>query len=148
MNFSSFLAGYKDFLHGFAELTAGLLELIGILIILVGTFRALWRLMRRARRNEQSINVVIGLCRALALALEFKVGAEIIHTVIIRDFKDLGILAVIILIRALLAVIIHWEIRMEEIADHMLQKKSGENASKGAEETPADARKDAPSEPD
>ena len=46
------------------------------------------------------------------------VAAEIIHTVIVRDLKELVILAVVILIRALLAVIIHWEIRMEQRAEN------------------------------
>ena len=50
-------------------------------------------------------------------------GAEIIHTVIVRDLKELGILAVVILIRALLAVIIHWEIRMEQSGEQKAQQK-------------------------
>jgi uncharacterized membrane protein len=53
-------------------------------------------------------------------------GSEIIHTVIVRDLKELGILAVVILIRALLAVIIHWEIRMEQKDEELfvLKKKN------------------------
>jgi uncharacterized membrane protein len=57
-------------------------------------------------------------------------GAEIIHTVIVRDLKELGILAVVILIRALLAVIIHWEIRMEQKDEQLPtpKKKRRDNA--------------------
>ena len=55
--------------------------------------------------------MVIDLGKALALALEFKMGAEIIKTVIIHNLEELAILGVVIVIRALLAVIIHWEIR-------------------------------------
>ncbi len=113
MNFSDLIAGYKGILYGFAEVVACTLELIGILIILVGTIRALCHLARSVHRSRP-FNVVVDLGRALALALECKMGAEIIHTVIVRDLKELGILAVVILIRALLAVIIHWEIRMEQ----------------------------------
>ena len=138
MDFSSFLAGYKDFLRGFAELTAGILELIGILIIVIGTVKALYHLVRKLRHREP-FNVVIDLGRSLALALEFKMGAEIIHTVIVRNFKDLGILAVIILIRALLALIIHWEIRMEQIADGVAGKnKSAEVKAESGSDTGAD----------
>ena len=68
-------------------------------------------------RHPEPFNVVIDLGKSLALALEFKMGAEIINTVIIRDLKELAILAIVILIRALLAVIIHWEIKMEKQAD-------------------------------
>ncbi len=113
MSFSDFIASYKELLHGFAEVVACTLELIGVVIILVGTVKALSCLIRRVRQKKP-FNVVIDLGRSLALALECKMGAEIIHTVIVRDLKELGILAVVILIRALLAVIIHWEIRMEQ----------------------------------
>ncbi len=113
MEITTFIAAYKGFLYSFAEIVAYTLELIGIIIILAGTARAIFLLLRHYRDNARR-NVVIDLGRALALALECKMGSEIIHTVIVRDLKELGILAVVILIRALLAVIIHWEIRMEQ----------------------------------
>lgn len=112
MNLSNIIQVYGEFLHSLAELTAYTLELVGILIIVVGSFKALVHLVRRLRHPEP-FNVVIDLGRSLALALEFKMGAEIINTVIIHDLKELATLAIVILIRALLAVIIHWEIKME-----------------------------------
>ena len=123
MDFSAVLASYQGFLYGFAQLVAGTLELIGILIILVGTIRALVQMFIR-HRTPRSFNVMIGLGRTLALALECKMGAEIIHTVVVREIKELAILAVVILIRALLAVIIHWEIRMES----RLERESSEDS--------------------
>ncbi len=117
MIFSNFIESYKGILYGFAEIVICTLELIGILIILVGTVRALCNLARRAR-SPKPFNVIVDLGRSLSLALECKMGAEIINTVIVRDLRELGILAVVILIRALLAFIIHWEIRMEQQADH------------------------------
>ena len=41
-------------------------------------------------------------------------GAEIIKTVIIHNLEELAILGVVIIIRALLAFIVHWEIRTEQ----------------------------------
>ena len=41
-------------------------------------------------------------------------GAEIIKTVIIHNLEELAILGIVIVIRALLAFIIHWEIHLEE----------------------------------
>ena len=127
MDIATIIAGYKGFLFGFAEIVAYTLELIGIIIILAGTARAIFLLLRHYRDNARR-NVVIDLGRALALALECKMGSEIIHTVIVRDLKELGILAVVILIRALLAVIIHWEIRMEQKDEELfaLKKKNKE----------------------
>ena len=118
MVISHFIENYKDFLYGFAEIVAATLELIGILIILGGTIKALCQLVKHLRPHGK-FNVVIDLGRSLALALECKMGAEIIHTVLVRDLEELGILAVVILIRALLAVIIHWEIRMEQRAEQI-----------------------------
>mgnify|MGYP002510706576 CR=1 FL=1 len=57
--------------------------------------------------------------RALALALEFKMGAEIIKTVIIHNLEELAILGAVVIIRALLAFIIHWEIRTEKKEEKM-----------------------------
>ena len=65
---------------------------------------------------------MISLGKSLSLALEFKMGAEIINTVIVRDLKELGILAIVIIIRALLAILIHWEIKMG-IEDDENEKK-------------------------
>ena len=124
MFFSSFVESYTGFLYGFAAIVACTLELIGILIILVGTVRALLHMLTH-HRNPKSFNVMIGLGRTLALALECKMGAEIIHTVIVRELEELATLAVVILIRALLAVIIHWEIRMESHADRVTPPAEG-----------------------
>jgi len=104
---------YKDFLYPFAELSACTLELIGILIIVIGSIRALIRLIH-CLRTKAPFHVVIDLGKALSLALEFKMGAEIIKTVIIHNLEELAILGVVILIRALLAFIVHWEIRSEQ----------------------------------
>lgn len=108
-----FVAQYKAVLYPLAEISASSLELIGILIIIVGSCRALVRLFQ-CLLKRQPFHVVVDLGKALALALEFKMGAEIIKTVIIHNLEELAILGVVIIIRALLAFIIHWEIRAEE----------------------------------
>ena len=109
----NFVAQYKEFLYPFAEITASSLELIGIIIIVIGSVRALIRLIQ-SLFNKHPFHVVVDLGKALSLALEFKMGAEIIKTVIIHNLEELAILGVVIIIRALLAFIIHWEIRSEE----------------------------------
>ena len=108
-----FLENYKVLLHHVAEIVVYSLELIGILIIVLGTIKALGLTIYRVK-NKQPVNIVMELGKSLSLALEFKLGAEIINTVIIRDLQELLILAVVIIIRALLAVLIHWEIKMEK----------------------------------
>ena len=104
---------YKSALYILAEISASTLELVGVLIIIIGSCRALVRLFK-ALVAKQQFRVVVDLGKALSLALEFKMGAEIIKTVIIHNLEELAILGVVIVIRALLAFIIHWEIRIEE----------------------------------
>ena len=108
-----FVAMFKNLLHPVAEISAGILELVGIVIIIIGSCRALFRLVQ-CMVKKQPFHVVVDLGKALSLALEFKMGAEIIKTVIIHNLEELAILGVVIIIRALLAFIIHWEIRLEE----------------------------------
>lgn len=110
--FSTVMEGYRAALHVVAELTVDTLELIGIFIIIVGSFRALIQLLIRLR-TKQPINVMIELGRALALGLEFKMGAEIVNTVIVREIRELLILGLVIALRAVLAILIHWEIKNE-----------------------------------
>ena len=114
--------GYKSLLYPLAEISASTLELIGVIIIIVGSVRALIRLFG-CLRKKQPFHVVVDLGKALSLALEFKMGAEIIKTVIIHNLEELAILGVVIIIRALLAFIIHWEVRTE-------MKESQETESK------------------
>ncbi len=114
--FNAFILHYEDILHHIAEVSALTLELIGVLIIVVGSAKSLVSLVNRLIRHR-SINIVIELGKTLALALEFKMGAEIIKTVIVHDLTELAVLGIVILIRALLAFLIHWEIKMEKKED-------------------------------
>lgn len=107
----------KEILHPLAEISAGILEMIGIIIIIVGSFRALVLLINRIIKKKP-FHVATDLGRALSLALEFKMGAEIIKTVIIHNLEELAILGIVIVIRALLAFIIHWEIRLDQSSEH------------------------------
>ena len=54
------------------------------------------------------------LARGLAMGLEFKMGSEILRTVVVREWKEIGIVAGIIALRAALTFLLHWEIKEEE----------------------------------
>ncbi len=111
----AFFTIYEAFLHGFARFTVHALEIIGITIVIFGCLKVLVQYLRKIIcKTVQQENAVIALGRSLALALEFKMGAEIVNTVIIRELKELLILGIVIVLRALLAVLIHWEITTEE----------------------------------
>ncbi len=109
---TNFISGYEGIVHYIAEIVVCTLEFIGIIIVVLGSLRAL-ATYGISIKKKQPTNIVIGLGRALSVALEFKMGAEIVNTVIIRDLRELAVLVIVILIRALLAFIIHWEMKLE-----------------------------------
>lgn len=83
-----------------------LLELMGVAIILFGAARDfVWYFTGRA------MNIRLDLARSLALGLEFKLGGEILRTVIARDLREIAAVGAIILLRGALSFLIHWEIR-------------------------------------
>lgn len=53
------------------------------------------------------------LAKGLATGLEFKLGSEILRTVLVRDLSEIAIVGAIILLRAALSFLIHWEIKNE-----------------------------------
>ena len=118
LSFAEFINGYEAILRYIAEFTVHTLELIGISIIIVGSFKTLIQTFIRTK-NKQSANVMIVLGRSLALALEFKMGAEIVNTAIVRDLKELAILAIVIALRTILAILIHWEIKNERKEENL-----------------------------
>ena len=120
--FDIFVNGYENILHNIAEVAALTLEFIGVAIIVVGSVKSLIQLISGLIRHRR-INIVIELGKTLALALEFKMGAEIIKTVIVHDLNELAVLGIVILIRALLAFLIHWEMKMEKKGEEKPEEK-------------------------
>lgn len=78
---------------------------LGILVMLFSGIKAGVDLIRR--RNGVRVN----LAKGMALGLEFKLGGEILRTVVVRTFSEIAIIACIIALRAGLTFLIHWEIR-------------------------------------
>jgi uncharacterized membrane protein len=55
------------------------------------------------------------------LALEFKLASEIIKTAIVRDIAEIYVLGAIIIIRVILTLVIHWEIKTEMGTDYSVK---------------------------
>ena len=58
-------------------------------------------------------NVKLTLAHGLEIGLEFKLGSEILKTVIVREWEDILTVGAIIALRAALTFLIHWEIKEE-----------------------------------
>lgn len=89
---------------------SSILEMLGVIIIVFGTTKAVWSLIR-SRFNVGNADTKLSLAQSMALALEFKMGAEILKTITVRTLEELQILGAIVLIRVILSFVIHWEIK-------------------------------------
>lgn len=99
------LTGMEAFLNGCIAFLVHLLEWMGVIVILFGAVRDfVWYFTGRA------VNIRLDLARSLALGLEFKLGGEILRTVIARDLWEMASVGAIILLRGALSFLIHWEI--------------------------------------
>ena len=85
-----------------------LLECTGVVTLLFATFKTIWCCIRR------DPTVRLTLAKGIALALEFKLGGEVLRTVAVREWSELAILGAVILLRGALTLLIHWEIKTEE----------------------------------
>lgn len=97
----------EQYLH--AALTAAIifLELLGAFVIIFNSIKSFilyWK-------NKASIR--LSFAQGLATGLEFKLAGEILRTVLVRSWDEILIVGAIIILRAALNFLIHWEIRQE-----------------------------------
>ena len=88
----------------------GVLELMGIFIVCWSGLKAFWQYIRNTffHRNH---DLQFIFAQGLATALEFKMAAEILKTVLVREMSELIILGAIIILRALVTILLRFEIR-------------------------------------
>lgn len=91
------------------EICTILLEMFGIAILV---FTAIKSFIHWVKRTDS--NLRLDLAQGIALSLEFKMGSEVLRTVVVREWEELGILGAVILLRGLLTFLIHWEIKNEK----------------------------------
>ena len=65
-------------------------------------------------RIRKEKNIRLELAQGITLALSFKMGGEVLRTVVVREWEELGILGAIIVLRAALTFLLHWEIENEK----------------------------------
>lgn len=95
-------------------------EYIGVLVLAVTGVKGLINYVKRRPC------VRLHLAKGMATGLEFKLGSEILRTVIVRGMSEMLIVAGIIVLRAALAHLIHWEIKNEEESEEREAKAAGQ----------------------
>ncbi|WP_325214125.1 DUF1622 domain-containing protein [Oscillibacter sp.] len=85
-----------------------LLECAGVAVLLVTAVKSMIGCVRHTP------HIRLYLAQGISLALEFKLGGEVLRTVLVRELSELMVLGLVILLRGALTFIIHWEIKTEE----------------------------------
>ena len=100
----------KTIVHTAAEMGIIIAEVIGIAILIITAVKCF---VKYFRKDE---HIRLELAQGIALALEFKLGGEVLHTVTVSqdDWKALLFLGGIIALRGVLTLLLHWEIKIEE----------------------------------
>ncbi|MDD7645972.1 MAG: DUF1622 domain-containing protein, partial [Ruminococcus bromii] len=90
----------KLFLETFLESCVGIaihgFELVGVIIIIVAGIKGVISYIKR------DPSVRLQLAQGMALGLEFKLGSEILRTVVVRELTEVALVAAIIAVRAAL----------------------------------------------
>lgn len=103
-----------------------LIEFAGIAVIVISMIRGFIGFIRKDEHTR------IDLAQGIMLGLEFKIGSEVLRSVIVTTWSELGTLAAIILLRSLLTLLLHWEIGVEEKRER--EKMEAEKAIEAPQE--------------
>ena len=90
------------------EIAILIFEYIGVGIIIYSGLRGFFLCLKKSPETK------LALAKGLAMGLEFKMGSEILRTVVVREWSEIATVAGIIALRAALTFLIHWEIKEEE----------------------------------
>ena len=127
-----------------------LCELIGVIMIVLTAIRGV---IAWIRKNPHARLIA---AEGIAIALTFKMGGEVLRTVIVREWQELLVLGAIVLLRTIMSFIIHFEIRSERqtlegihsiLRSDKLKKASKEQPEGQPEEQPEETPEGQPAEP-
>ena len=99
-----------DVIHVVLPYIISILEIMGIFIVTWSVIKEFWEYIQNTFMKKQ-LDIQFNLAVGLATGLEFKMAAEILKTVIVQTLDELIVLGAVILIRALLSLLIHFEIK-------------------------------------
>ena len=115
----AFISVIDQVLVYIVEISTIILELFGICILVYNAVKCFYGWLRHRS------GIRLELAEGIALALEFKMGGEVLRTVVVREWSELKILGAIIVLRGALTFLIHWEIQTEEKSMEKKELKKG-----------------------
>jgi uncharacterized membrane protein len=90
------------------EIGTLMFEFVGVVILVLTGVVGVYNFIKKSPYTR------LELAKGMALGLEFKMGGEILRTVGVTRWQDIAMVGGIILLRAALSFLIHWEIKTEE----------------------------------
>lgn len=83
-------------------------EIVGIIVLVVAGIRGVILYLRHDKRTH------LELAHGMSLSLGFLLGAEIIGSVLASDWKTCFNIGALVVLRAAIVLLLHWESRNEE----------------------------------
>ena len=99
---------YQELLNIALEAAILVFESLGLIVVAVAGIMGAVNYVRKDAFTR------LKLAKGFALGLEFKLGGEILRTVLVRQLSEIMIVGSIIILRAALTFLINWEIESEE----------------------------------
>lgn len=106
------IEGMHHIMEFLVEFFILVLEFMGLAVIIFTAFKAFYCWIKHDPQTR------LFLAEGMAMALEFKLGSEILRTVTVREMSEIYLVGAIILLRAALTFLIHWEIKNEKAEEH------------------------------
>lgn len=105
-----------------------ILEAIGVFIILIAAIMSLVGLIQRRQKSMHT------MVKGITTALSFLLGSEALKTIIAPDWRDIGMTCAILLMRAAMSLLIHWETKREIELEEQIEKSDHNAATTGGAE--------------
>lgn len=99
----------ENFVFDTTKLLILFFELAGAVIIVHTACCAVYRFLK-LRFTQTSTDLRIRLGRGISFSLMLYLSAEILRLVLIRDYKDLAIVSIIIVLHVIVTVLVAWEV--------------------------------------
>ena len=98
------------------SLASLVLELFGAIILVYTDVKGFIQWV--THKEECSVSLAEGI----AMCLEFLMAGEVLHTILAEEISDLVILGALVVLRGIMTLEIHWEIKNEkaELAAHKM----------------------------
>lgn len=87
------------------------IALLGVAVIVAGAMRSFYQLYLLLAYRSYDLSIIrLQFGKCVLLGLEFMVGADIIGSLVAPDYYNLGMLAIIVLVRTVLSYFLYYDL--------------------------------------